>query len=105
MHKMWLLFDPRRALIAAAVGVVLIAAVIHFVVLSSPRYADHLGWAPRPPLRCSRPVRPQRHGNGGQRPPDDGERRGDARRSSARIAVGFGGPLPDLNRRMKECPC
>jgi light-harvesting complex 1 alpha chain len=44
MHKMWMLFDPRRALVLAAIGVVFIAAVIHFVVLSSPRYCDYHGW-------------------------------------------------------------
>ena len=44
MHKMWMLFDPRRALVLAAIGVIAIAAVIHFAVLSSPRYCDHLGW-------------------------------------------------------------
>ena len=57
MHKMWLLFDPRRALVAAAVFVVLIAAVIHFVVLSSPRYADHLGWG-APTAVAPQPARP-----------------------------------------------
>jgi len=44
MHKMWMLFDPRRTLVLAAIGVVAIAAVIHFAVLSSPRYCDFLGW-------------------------------------------------------------
>ena len=63
LHKMWMLFDPRRSLVLAAIGVMLIALVIHFVVLSSPRYYDHLGWcaptvnaqpgavAARPPAR------------------------------------------------------
>lgn len=44
MHKIWMLFDPRRSLVLAAIGVVLIALVLHFVVMSSPRYCDHWGW-------------------------------------------------------------
>lgn len=63
MHKIWMLFDPRRSLVLAAIGVIAIAFVIHFAVLSSPRYCDHLGWcaptvnaqpgavAARPPAR------------------------------------------------------
>jgi light-harvesting complex 1 alpha chain len=57
MHKIWLLFDPRRALIAAAVGVMAVALLIHFVVLSSPRYADHLGWG-APAAVAAQPARP-----------------------------------------------
>lgn len=57
MHKMWMLFDPRRALVLAAIGVVLIAAVIHFVVLSSPRYCDYHGWcAPTTNVAPARPA-------------------------------------------------
>jgi light-harvesting complex 1 alpha chain len=44
MHKMWMVFDPRRALVLAAIGVAAIALLIHFAILSSPRYCDHLGW-------------------------------------------------------------
>lgn len=44
MHKIWMLFDPRRALVLAAIGVIGIALLIHLVVLSSPRYCDHWGW-------------------------------------------------------------
>jgi hypothetical protein len=56
MHKIWMLFDPRRALVLAAIGVVLIAAVLHFAVLSSPRYCDHLGWCA--PSANAMPARP-----------------------------------------------
>jgi hypothetical protein len=42
MHKMWMVIDARR------VGF-LVAAVIHFAVLSSPRYCDHLGWCATTP--------------------------------------------------------
>jgi light-harvesting complex 1 alpha chain len=50
-----MVFDPRRALVAAAVLVAAIALLIHFVVLSSPRYCDHLGWcAPAPAAAAAR---------------------------------------------------
>jgi hypothetical protein len=44
MHKIWMVANPLRLGLVSAVGVVGIAAVIHFAVLSSPRYCDHLGW-------------------------------------------------------------
>lgn len=44
MHKIWMVANPLRIGMLGAVGVVGIAAVLHFVVLSSPRYCDHLGW-------------------------------------------------------------
>ncbi len=44
MHKIWMMVDPRRILFLSAIGVIAVALLIHFVVLSSPRYCDHLGW-------------------------------------------------------------
>lgn len=44
MHKIWMVINPVRVGAVGAVGVVVVAAVIHFAVLSSPRYCDHLGW-------------------------------------------------------------
>ncbi len=44
MHKIWMVVNPLRVGVAGTLGVVTIAAVIHFAVLSSPRYCDHLGW-------------------------------------------------------------
>ncbi|NCY23566.1 MAG: light-harvesting protein [Alphaproteobacteria bacterium] len=44
MHKIWMVVNPMRVGVAGTLGVVTIAAVIHFAVLSSPRYCDHLGW-------------------------------------------------------------
>jgi hypothetical protein len=44
VHKIWMVVNPLRLGLLGAVAVVGIAAVIHFVVLSSPRYCDHLGW-------------------------------------------------------------
>jgi hypothetical protein len=49
--------DPRRSLFLAMVGVVLIAAILHLVVLSSPRYCDHWGWcAATPTFTPGQPV-------------------------------------------------
>ncbi len=44
MHKIWMVVNPLRVGVAGTLGVLTIAAVIHFAVLSSPRYCDHLGW-------------------------------------------------------------
>ncbi len=57
MHKIWMVVDPRRSLFLAMVGVVLIAAILHLVVLSSPRYCDHWGWcAATPTFTPGQPV-------------------------------------------------
>jgi hypothetical protein len=57
MHKIWMVVDPRRSLFLAMVGVLGIAAVIHLVVLSSPRYCDHLGFcATSPTFTPGQPV-------------------------------------------------
>lgn len=36
MHNIWLIFDPRRALIALFSGLALLAVTIHFILLSTP---------------------------------------------------------------------
>ncbi|MEM9706607.1 MAG: light-harvesting antenna LH1, alpha subunit [Pseudomonadota bacterium] len=38
MYRMWMLFDPRRALIGMFTFLFTLAIIIHFVLLSSPRY-------------------------------------------------------------------
>lgn len=38
MWRVWLLFDPRRAMIALAVFLFTLAVLIHFILLSSDRY-------------------------------------------------------------------
>jgi light-harvesting complex 1 alpha chain len=38
MHKIWLIFDPRRVLIALFAFLFVLALLIHFILLSSPRY-------------------------------------------------------------------
>ena len=38
MWRIWLLFDPRRALIGMAAFLFTLALVIHFIVLSTDRF-------------------------------------------------------------------
>jgi light-harvesting complex 1 alpha chain len=38
MWRIWLLFDPRRALVATAVFLFGLAIVIHFILLSTDRF-------------------------------------------------------------------
>ncbi len=56
MWKIWLLFDPRRALIGILAFCFAMVMLIHFIVLSSPRYADHLGWGATTPAAMKAPV-------------------------------------------------
>jgi light-harvesting complex 1 alpha chain len=49
MHKIWLIFDPRRALIALDVFLFSLAILIHFILLSTDRF----NWIEGP--RASRP--------------------------------------------------
>jgi light-harvesting complex 1 alpha chain len=38
MWRIWLLFDPRRALVALFVFLFVLALLIHFILLSTPRF-------------------------------------------------------------------
>ena len=38
MYKIWLLFDPRRALVALFVFLFVLALLIHFILLSTNRF-------------------------------------------------------------------
>ena len=38
MWRIWMLFDPRRALIALSVFLAVLALLIHFILLSSNRF-------------------------------------------------------------------
>ena len=40
MHKIWMIFDPRRLLVANAVFLFTLAILIHFILLSTDKY----GW-------------------------------------------------------------
>ena len=56
MWKIWLLFDPRRALIGVLAFCFGMVMLMHFIVLSSPRYADFLGWGNGTPMATKAPV-------------------------------------------------
>ena len=45
MWRIWLLFDPRRILVAMTIFLFVLALLIHFILLSSPRY-NWLGTSP-----------------------------------------------------------
>lgn len=49
MHKIWMVVDPRRSLFLAMIAVIAVAVILHFVVMSSPRYCDHWGWCATTP--------------------------------------------------------
>jgi light-harvesting complex 1 alpha chain len=38
MYRIWLLFDPRRALVALAGFLLVLALIIHFILLSTDRF-------------------------------------------------------------------
>ena len=38
MYKVWLLFDPRRALVVLSAFLFVLALIIHFICLSSDRF-------------------------------------------------------------------
>jgi len=38
MHKIWLLFDPRQALVALFTFLFALALIIHFILLSTNRF-------------------------------------------------------------------
>jgi light-harvesting complex 1 alpha chain len=38
MYKIWLLFDPRRALVALFVFLFVLALLIHFILLSTNKF-------------------------------------------------------------------
>ncbi len=38
MWRMWMIFDPRRTLVALAVFLFTLAIIIHFILLSTDRY-------------------------------------------------------------------
>lgn len=49
MWRVWLLFDPRRALAGMAVFLFTLAIVIHFIVLSTDRF----NWIEGPSMAVS----------------------------------------------------
>lgn len=49
MWRLWMLFDPRRALIGLFVFNFVLAILIHFILLSTPRY----NWFDTAPVEMS----------------------------------------------------
>jgi light-harvesting complex 1 alpha chain len=47
MYKVWLLFDPRRTLVALFAFLFILALVIHFILLSTDRFNWLEGKAPK----------------------------------------------------------
>jgi light-harvesting complex 1 alpha chain len=39
MHRIWLMFDPRRAMVALTGFLAVLALLIHFILLSSNRFS------------------------------------------------------------------
>ncbi len=39
MHRIWLMFDPRRVMVALTGFLAVLALLIHFILLSSSRYS------------------------------------------------------------------
>lgn len=52
MWKMWLLFDPRRVLVALSIFLFVLALLIHFILLSTDRF----NWIEGPSPAASAPV-------------------------------------------------
>lgn len=53
MWKVWMLFDPRRSLVALFTFLFVLALLIHFILLSTPRYNWIEGGAKAPPAKVS----------------------------------------------------
>jgi light-harvesting complex 1 alpha chain len=49
MYRVWLIFDPRRALIGLFAFLFTLALLIHFILLSTPRFDWIGGGAAVPP--------------------------------------------------------
>lgn len=60
MWRVWLLFDPRRALVGLAAFLFTLAIVIHFIVLSTDRF----NWIEGPTANASVSVQELSDGDG-----------------------------------------
>lgn len=58
MWRVWMLFDPRRALIGMFIFLFTLAILIHFILLSSPRY----NWLDTAPAEVSTLIEAQETG-------------------------------------------
>jgi light-harvesting complex 1 alpha chain len=55
MWRIWLLFDPRRVLIGLSVFLFTLALLIHFILLSTPRF----NWIEGPTAKHAAPAAAQ----------------------------------------------
>jgi light-harvesting complex 1 alpha chain len=53
MWKIWMLFDPRRSLVALFTFLFVLALLIHFILLSTPRYNWIEGGGHAAPVKAS----------------------------------------------------
>ena len=44
MWRLWLIFDPRRTLVALAVFLFILAFLLHFILISTDRYNVESWW-------------------------------------------------------------
>jgi light-harvesting complex 1 alpha chain len=62
MWRLWLLFDPRRTLVALFTFLFALALIIHFILLSTDRFnwleGPHHGAAGVPKVAIDVPVKP-----------------------------------------------
>jgi light-harvesting complex 1 alpha chain len=58
MYRVWLIFDPRRTLIALFAFLFVLALLIHFILLSTARYNWLEGAAPVTPAAQMAPLPP-----------------------------------------------
>ena len=57
MWRMWLIFDPRRALVALFIFLFVLALLIHFILLSTDRF-NWLDGPRQAPMAATAPVTP-----------------------------------------------
>ena len=58
MWRLWLLFDPRRTLVALFTFLFALALIIHFILLSTDRFNWLAAEAPKAQIELSMPVQP-----------------------------------------------
>jgi light-harvesting complex 1 alpha chain len=58
MWRVWLLFDPRRALVALFTFLFVLALVIHFILLSTTKY-NWIEGAPKAAAAATAPAAPK----------------------------------------------
>ena len=54
MWRIWLIFDPRRTLVALAIFLFVLALLIHFILLSTDRF----NWIEGPAVVAAAPAAP-----------------------------------------------